>query len=325
MASVPWINQKSSYEEAIEYMKKRRSGEITSLKTPYKQLNYATLDGIEWQNMMIIAGRPATGKTAVKDQIIREAFTLNPNTKMSVLEFNLEMVGKVTALRSFSSFLGKTYSELLSTRGNKLSDEILLQCERYSQNMLKHSIFTVEEPPSVPKFEKIVTDYMRHRKYMKNGKMVYENVIITVDHSILLLKSGRQSVNDMLYELGAAITRLKRKYPIIFIILSQLNRSIDNPERNEDGKYGNYVLESDIFGADALLQHADLAIGLNRPAKQKIRLYGPEKYIVENEQLLVMHHIKARQGDVGLAFYNVDFSKMSIVDRSKPEKQTGRY
>jgi len=32
--------------------------------------------------------------------------------------------------------------------------------------------------------------------------------------------------------------------------LSQLNRNIDNPERAEEGKYGNYVLESDIFGAE---------------------------------------------------------------------------
>lgn len=55
----------------------------------------------------------------------------------------------------------------------------------------------------------------------------------------------------------------------MFIVLSQLNRNVDNPERNEDGKYSNYILESDIFGGDALLQHADTVIGINRPAKQK--------------------------------------------------------
>jgi hypothetical protein len=187
--------------------------------------------------------------------------------------------------------------------------------------MLNHSIFTVEEPPTVTKFESIVNTYMKQNKYKKNGKMVYENTIITIDHSILLLKSRGQGEREMLYELGAAITRLKRKYPIIFIVLSQLNRSIDNPERNEDGKYGNYVLESDIFGGDALMQHTDLAIGLNRPGKQKIKYYGPERYIIPDANLLVMHHIKARQGDVGLAFYNCDFSRMSIVDIKKPEKQ----
>ena len=51
----------------------------------------------------------------------------------------------------------------------------------------------------------------------------------------------------------------------MFICLSQLNRNIDNPERAIDGKYGNYILESDIFGSDAMLQHADTLIGLNNP------------------------------------------------------------
>lgn len=318
---LPWTSYKEGYEEAIQYMKDRRDGTVTSLVTPFQQMNMATLEGIEWQSMVVIGGRPATGKTAIKDQIVRKAFELNPQTKISVLEFSLEMVGKVTALRSFSSFLGVEYKDLLSVNGNKVPMELIQRCQAYSETMLKHSVSVVQDPPTVKSFGKIVEQYMEQHSYTVAGKKKYEHVIISIDHSLLLLTEHGQSKNDMLYELGATITKLKRKYPIIFLVLSQLNRSIDHPDRQEEGKYGNYVLESDIFGADALLQHADLVIGLNRPGKQNIRYYGPERYIIESKEILVMHHLKARQGQTGLAFYNTDYAKMAIIDIDKPPKQ----
>ncbi len=95
----------------------------------------------------------------------------------------------------------------------------------------------------------------------------------------------------MLYQLGEELTKLKRKLPIIFIILSQLNRNVDSPDRAENGKYGNYILDSDIFGGDALLQHADMLIGINRPAHRKIEYYGPERYIIADDTVLVAHFL----------------------------------
>ena len=122
----------------------------------------------------------------------------------------------------------------------------------------------------------------------------------------------------MLNKLGEALTFLKRLYPISFIVLSQLNRNIDKPERNEDGKYGNYILESDVFGADALLQHADTLVGINRPAKQKIRFYGPEKYVIDDDKVLVMHFLKCRNGDNRLSFFKAEFEKMTIKEMLTP-------
>jgi hypothetical protein len=123
---------------------------------------------------------------------------------------------------------------------------------------------------------------------------------------------------DMLYNLGEAITELKRIYPIAFIILSQLNRGIDSPERCEDGKYGNYINESDIFGADAMLMHTDTLIGLNRPAKQKIRFYGPDRYIIQDDSILVMHFLKCRNGDNRLSFFKADGASMTISEIDTP-------
>jgi len=324
----PWKSQKKSYEEALKYLSGRQKGIYTSLKTPWNSVNDNTLNGFEWQSTIVIGGRPGTGKTAIKDQLIREAFKLNPASNMRVLEFSLEMVGKTSAIRGFSAHVGKSYKYLCSADGS-ISNEHLQMCLEYSKEMVKYNIDIVEEAPTVSEFEKAIDLYMEDYAILiegKDGKKVkkYQNTVITIDHSLLLRNSSGQTRNDMLYELGMTVTKIKRKYPVIFIILSQLNRSIDHPERNEDGKYGNYVLESDIFGADALLQHADMVIGLNRPGKQKIRFYGPERYIVPDEQFLVMHFLKSRNGVGGLAFFSTRFEEMKILEIPEPAKYETR-
>jgi len=106
--------------------------------------------------------------------------------------------------------------------------------------------------------------------------------------------------------------------------LSQLNRNIDNTDRAIDGKYGNYILESDIFGSDAMLQHADMLIGINRPAKQKIRFYGPDRYIIENDRTLVLHFLKARNGDARMSFFRAKFEQMQIEEMATPGQQERR-
>jgi hypothetical protein len=129
----------------------------------------------------------------------------------------------------------------------------------------------------------------------------------------------------MLKALGKTVTALKRKYPIAFIILSQLNRDIDKPERNEDGKYGNFILPSDIFGSDSLLQHADTLIGLNLPGKQKLNYYGVERFIINQDPtILAMHFLKCRNGETGTAFFRTMFHKMKIEELPPPPKQERR-
>jgi hypothetical protein len=111
---------------------------------------------------------------------------------------------------------------------------------------------------------------------------------------------------------------MKKKYPIAFIVLSQLNRNIDDPKRQEEGVYGNYVLDSDIYGSDALLQHADVVMGINKPSVRKIRLYGPEKFIIQDEDILVFHFLKSRNGTTRISFFKLDRTTMRIVEVPTP-------
>ena len=322
-----WKSQKEGFLDSLVYMQGRRKGEIRSIKTPWPKWNDAGTDGIEWNSTTVIGGRPGAGKTLIKDQIIREAFKLNSADNFRVLEFSFEMMARVSALREYSSLLGKSYKYLCSADG-KLTEEDLHTCHEYAKERVKYPIDVVEESCTVDEFVKIVEEYMHLHAIggpISTGTApVYRNTIITLDHTLLLNKAPYHSENEMLYAFGKAITKLKRKYPIAFIILSQLNRNIDTPERNEDGKYGNYILESDIFGADAMLQHADMLIGINRPGKQKIRFYGPDRYIIENDRILVVHFLKCRNGDTRMSFFRAEFEKMKISEIPTPATQERR-
>lgn len=320
-----WKDQKQGFLDSLVYLKGRKDGHIRSLKTPWEKFNDATTDGLEWHSMTVIGGRPGSGKTLIKDQLVRESFRLNPDETFRVLEFQFEMLARTSAIREFSSVLGKSYKYLCSADG-QLSNEDLAVCYEHAKERVKIPIDIVEEPITVNELKEVIVDYMNtHATKDDEGIVQFTKTIVTLDHSLLLKKAPFEKDKfDTLYNLGEAITELKRKYPIAFIILTQLNRGIDHPERNEDGKYGNYILESDIFGSDALLQHADTLIGINRPAKQKIRFYGPDKYIIENDRVLVLHFLKCRNGDNRMSFFRAEFERMRISEMSTPPQQEKR-
>jgi replicative DNA helicase len=321
-----WRSQKVAYQEALDYMQGRQQGRITSLRTPWNKFNDAVADGIEWNSTTVIAGRPASGKTLIKDQIVREAYALNPKETFRILEFQFEMVGRVSAMRSFCSHVSKSYKYLCSAEG-KITQEDLVKCFTYAKKVTDYPIDVVDEPCTVNEFCQIIAEYMEQHAVItkdETGKVTktYTKTMITLDHSLLVKKAAFEKDKlETLFNFGEALTRLKRKYPIIFIILSQLNRDIDKPERNEDGKYGNHILESDLYGADALLQHADTVIGINRPGKQKIKYYGVERYMIEDISVMVWHFIKARNGDTRMSFMRSEFKTMQVQEMDTPPVQ----
>jgi len=309
-----WKSKENAYQESLEYLRSRALGKTTSFITPWSKFNDAGVDGIEWNSMVVIGGRPGSGKTLLKDQIIRESFNLNPNQDFRVLEFQFEMIGRVSAIREFSASLGKTYKELCSAGGYKLNPNDFELCKQYRDSRLNLPIDIVDTPCTVQEFSETISNYYEEHK---------TKFVVTLDHSILLNKShNHKDKYEMLYQLGEELTRLKRKLPVIFIILSQLNRNVDSPERAENGKYGNFILDSDIFGGDALLQHADMLIGINRPAQRKIEYYGPERFIIKDDTILVAHFLKCRNGDTRMSFFKAVFENMRIEEMTTPPTQS---
>ena len=326
-AGVTWRSQKAGYEESLRYMQGRMDQTIKSLLTPWDKFNDAGTAGIEWNTTTIIAARPAGGKTVVENQIVREAFPLNPGEDFNVLRFQLEMLARTAAIREYSSVIGRSYKYLCSAEGQLTKDD-LMKCFEYAKQAVKYPIDIVEESVTVEEFVDIIHDYMDAHalrdadgKYIldSKGRKIYKKTLVSFDHSILLKKSQWHSnKTDMLYDFGAALTMLKKVYPIAFLILSQLNREVENPERCENGKYGNYINTSDVFGSDALLQHADVLVALDRPFLRRISIYGPDRYIIDSPDIMVWHFLKCRNGDPRRSFFRAEFERMSIVEMPPP-------
>jgi hypothetical protein len=115
------------------------------------------------------------------------------------------------------------------------------------------------------------------------------------------------------------LMKVKKKLPIVVLMISQLNRSIDDPIRKMPGTIGNYPTSSDIFGGDALQQGSDMVIVLTRPFKADIEIYGRKEYPCKTDDIFC-HILKSRNSadDTNLIFLKAEFAKQRMLEVPEP-------
>ena len=314
------VSERDALRKALLKMKARRSGELKSLKSSWPKFNDAFCDGLEWRTITVVGARPGTGKTLFMEQLISDIIEENKDHKFRVLKFQFEMLDETNGIRKLSLNTASDYNTLMS-KGEPVDKDLYLRCVQYYEQTAETDVIdVVYDPCTVDEMCATIHYYMERHKD-ENGN--YTNALVTIDHSALLkVGKGQRDKFEVLYALGEALTYMKKHYPVAFLVLSQLNRNIDNPDRSKDGDYGNYVLDSDLFGADALLQHADVVLGINKPSIRKIRFYGPERFIVNDEDLLAFHFLKSRNGTTRLSFFKLDRENMRIVEIETPPQAT---
>jgi replicative DNA helicase len=310
------VSERDALRKALLKMKARRSGELKSLKSSWPKFNDAFCDGLEWRTITVVGARPGTGKTLFMEQLISDIISENQDHKFRVLKFQFEMLDETNGIRKLSLNTGADYNTLMS-KGEPVDKDLYTRCVQYYEDSARNDVIdVVYDPCTVDEMCATIHYYMEAHKDETGN---YTNALVTIDHSALFkVGKGQKDKFEVLYALGEAMTYMKKHYPVAFLILSQLNRNIDNPERSKDGDYGNYVLDSDLFGADALLQHADVVLGINKPSIRKIRFYGPEKFIISDEDTLAFHFLKSRNGTTRLSFFKLDRTTMRIIEIDTP-------
>ena len=309
------VSERDSLRKALVKMKARRNGDLKSLKTAWQSFNDAFCDGLEWRTITVVGARPGTGKTLFMEQLVNDTIDLNKDQKFRVLKFQFEMLDETNGIRKLSMNVNADYNTLMS-KDKPIDKNLFQKCvDVYEKTVDTDIIDVVYDPCTIEDLVATVTYYMQKNKEAD----IFTNTLITIDHSTLFKLSKQfKDKFDMLYGLGEALTQLKKKFPIAFLVLSQLNRNVEHPDRAKDGQYGNYVLDSDLYGSDALLQHADVVIGINRPYSRRIKFYGPERYIVNDENLLVFHYLKSRNSVTGMNFFKLDRDLVRIVEIDAP-------
>lgn len=302
LSELGFIHISEAYQQALEYAQKRKEGVIKSLRTPWAKFNEISMDGLEWNSLTVIAGRPGSGKTLIGSMISREAFRLNTDQDFCVLDFQFEMLSRNIALREISGNINVNVRRLSSV-GTTVTDQDMEAAINYCKANSHKEIYTYERPLNVEKMREMIYHFYSVKQ---------KPVLITLDHSLLLKRSASENDRiETLYNLGNMLAETRRQLPVSFVVLSQLNRDIETTERLKPGSIGNFVKDSDVFGADALLQFTDILIGINRPAKYGLQFYGPEKIPVENDTLMV-HFLKVRNGEPCLTRFKADFAKSKI-------------
>jgi replicative DNA helicase len=309
------VSERDALKKALYKMKARRNGELKSLKTAWVNFNNAFCDGLEWRTITVVGARPGTGKTLFMEQLVNDVIKINPDQKFKILKFQFEMLDETNGIRKLSMNVGSDYNTLMS-KEKPVDKNIFQKCVDFYESTEEYDLVdVVYDPCTVEEMCATIHAYMEKHK-TEDG---FTNTLITIDHSALFrVGKGQKDKFEMLYTLGEALTEMKKKFPVAFLVLSQLNRNVETIERTKDGTYGNYILDSDLYGSDSLLQHADVVLGINRPFNRRIKFYGPEKYIINDPDLLIFHILKSRNGFMGMNFYRLDSTVMRIVEVDAP-------
>jgi len=300
------------YDTGLTYLKARKTGRTRSVRTPWPVVNEAGVNGFEWGTIITLAGRPGSGKTAFVNAFTRAAHAINSEQDFHVIDFQFEMPDRQTAVREFTGVTGLNYAQLLSAH-RPVGDDIIQQLEKYISLNNSRDIYIVDEPLTIAQMrEFILTHYAKYRKKM----------ILTIDHSLLVRLEKGENRFDMLYNLGEMMTEIKKKIPVIWFVLTQMNRSMEDASRKQPGTLANYPTGADIFGADALMQHSDMVIILNHPVKNQVTTYGPAGYQM-GPDTIVAHFVKVRNGDPMIGFFDFIGAQARFVQIPTPMSSRG--
>lgn len=291
----------------LEYIKKRMSGEITSLATPWSKYNAAAMGGIEWGSIHTIAGMSGSGKTAILNELETGLFFRNPQEKFAVVSFNFEMASRRLVGRKYSKKLHKTVKQLysvdLKNPDTNITQEELDMLEQWTSDTLDDfPIYYIDKPQTADGI------YLKMKEVHEQTGLP---VLGSIDHSILVKNKRGQDDLAALYDLGAMMSEVKKRMPVAFIALSQLNRSIELVDRIEKRDL-QFPKKSDIFGADALYQHSDVMMVTHRPEMLGITSYGPTGYPVQG--FVYWHFLKLRDGDPFIAQMKNDLAHNRILE-----------
>jgi len=268
--------------------------------TKWARLNKNLLGGLQPGKMYVVAGRPGVGKSAFSNQLIFDLLDNNRGKNLLVLYWSFEMPGYQQIMRAGAKGTSKEVSDLLSVE-QKLEQNAY---EAFKKEVLKYAHYPIY-------FNNVPRDmeFIKKANIDITNKKPDHTIINVFDHSRLIL-SDKEHELQKLNEVSKGCMWLQAKMGSINILLSQLNRNIEQEHR---AKAQYQPLLTDLFGGDSIGQDAHVVMMLQRPND----LYGiTDKYCGENPVgLLALHVEKNRDGLLGMIPYEAEMSTFTINER----------
>lgn len=260
--------------EAISDISKANSSDshVTGLTTGFYDFDFKTA-GLHPSDLILIAGRPAMGKTTFALNIAQHA-AVEKNVTTAI--FSLEMSRKQLVNRFLAS---EGRVDATKIRGGGLTPEDI---ERliYAMGVISKAPIYIDDTPGITPMEL--------RAKARKLKMEHNLGLIVIDY-LQLMNAGTGKKSDSVQQEVAFISKslkaIARELDVPVIALSQLSRAVESRQDKRPQM-------SDLRDSGAIEQDADLVCFLFRE-----EYYFPEKEDAKGKALCIIG--KQRSGPTG--------------------------
>jgi len=268
----------------------RNKGALRGIRTGYRDLDNMTA-GLQRSDLIILAARPAMGKTTLVTNLAYNVATVN---KQSVLFFSLEMSKEQLVDRMLADASGV---DAWNIRTGNLSDEDFSKLSEAMGEMAEAPIF-IDDKPGLSVLE-MRTKARRAAHDAPLG-------LIIVDYLQLMQGSSKSSEGNRVQEVSEISRGLKliaREMNVPVIALSQLSRSVES-------RSPQIPQLADLRESGSIEQDADIVMFIYREA-----YYNPETERENITDLIIAKHRNGPVGKVELYFHPERLRFMSLDKR----------
>jgi replicative DNA helicase len=264
----------------------RNKGALRGVRTGYRDLDNMTA-GLQRSDLIILAARPAMGKTTLVTNLAYNVATL---AKQPVLFFSLEMSKEQLVDRMLADASGV---DAWNIRTGNLSDEDFSKLSEAMGEMAEAPIY-IDDTPGVSVLE------MR----TKARRAAHEAPLglIIVDYLQLMQGSGKSDGNRVqeVSEISRGLKLIARELNVPVIALSQLSRSVES-------RSPQIPQLADLRESGSIEQDADIVMFIYREA-----YYNPETERENITDLIIAKHRNGPTGKVELYFHPERLRFMSL-------------
>lgn len=259
---------------------KQRDG-LTGINTGYKSLNGIT-GGFQRSDLIILAARPAMGKTAFALNLaLRAAEGSGEHAGVPVAVFSLEMSTEQLIQRLLCARGRVNLSKL---RRNFLTEEDWANLQVAADALTTAKIF-IDDTPALS-----ITDLRSRARRLKRKEKIE---LIVIDYLQLMRASHRTDSRELeISEISRGLKALAKELDIPIIALAQLNRKLE--ERGD-----KRPILSDLRESGAIEQDADVIMFIYRDSVYNKPEVPPERDAAE---IILGKHRNGQIGTVPLVY-----------------------
>ncbi len=272
-------------------------GDITGIPTGFYDLDKLT-SGLHESQLIIIAARPAMGKTAFALNLVTNVAM---NTKKKVALFNLEMGAEQLAMRMLSSTGQINGGNLLK---GKLEHNDWKRVNEAISRLAETSIF-IDDTPGIT----IGEIRAKARRLASEGDLA----MIVIDYLQLISIESKYAGNRQqeISEISRSLKTLAMELKIPIIALAQLSRSVDSRDDKRP-------ILSDLRESGSIEQDADIVAFLYRDD-----YYNKESAIDENtskSEFIIRKHRNGPTTTINLVFKRDTSTFVNYINKEAPEE-----